>query len=109
MRYDTEELNNAPVSGAGITVSDSQSILYLIDFAIQTTTTGTLAGTLTYQASNDRVNWANLLVPAPVAVTSPSTYCDNFADAGYYYIRAQYQNTTGAGNLLIIFNGKGGS
>lgn len=74
--------------------------------SIQVTWTGVTgtAGFITIYGSNDLSNFSTLTASPSTMLTSTSSYLFNITDAGYNWVRAEYQpsgNATGTVNVYL--------
>lgn len=72
--------------------------------------TGTWSGTLTFQVSNDNVNWITKTMYSPSLNASATTTANNIfsADIGSRYFRAQMTSyASGTASVTIAFSGAG--
>lgn len=72
-------------------------------FAVQVTFTGTLAGTLTLQASLDKVVWVDVKDSDQVVAAGDSHIWD-VQSAGYQYVRASWAYASGAGTIACTIH-----
>jgi hypothetical protein len=100
---------DAATSKSGVVI-DSDFLFYASAIAV---TTGTAAGTLTIQGSNDAqplprdsngnfvpANWINIPL-ATVAVAGAGTYIIPKTDVCYAFIRARYTSVSGTGTISV--------
>jgi hypothetical protein len=117
-------INETLLAAADGTTSPSSAALCLgnmAGFSIQAIVTGTLAGTLILQASNDVGTTINGITADPASLTNwtPITgSSQSISGAGtvmyntdeyafYRWVRAVYTNSSGTGTLTINANAKG--
>lgn len=74
----------------------------MVSVSVQAAVTGTCAGTIKMQASNDAaspVNWSDI-ANATVSVSNTGVYFIPKQDISYQYIRIVYTRTSGSGTLV---------
>lgn len=105
MRYLRETL----LSGANAAVNQTSAAVdcsYVIAASLQVVSTGTAAGTVKLQASNDAPgpgspsNFTDI-PSASVAVAGAGSYLIPKLDISYQYIRAVYTFTSGTGTITL--------
>lgn len=83
---------------------------YLLSASVQAVVTGTVAGTLKFQFSNDQgpsggsfapTNWSDI-PSATVSITNGGTYAIAKTDLCYRWIRLAYVTTSGTGTLNAV-------
>ena len=67
---------------------------------------GDLAGTLTLEATNDTAATPSTVTGSSQAVTTSTNHTWNVNGAGYRYVRAFWDFTSGTGNLTVTFVAK---
>lgn len=106
MKFVRTTLFNAQ-NAAGNLASSAIDGDQLISMSLQAIATGTIAGTIKLQFSNDApsnlsgpTNWSDI-TSASVAVSGAEVVAIMKTDISYRWIRATYTATSGAGNLTI--------
>lgn len=94
--------------------SELIDIRQIYTLAVQHTASGTVAGTLTLQGSNDVIdpvngyaptNWAT--IGTPVTLSTPGSAMINLEAQGYAWFRVIFTANAGSGALLVTLSAKG--
>lgn len=105
--------NIIPVQAAATVTTSAIPALNLIYMSAQITATGSGAGTLKFQASNDYVvasnavpvNWSDI-PSASIVVAGAGSYLIPKTEICYEYVRLIYTNT-GTGTISVVFKALG--
>lgn len=107
-KLDMPVLSNGAMTGTSTITSDVIEISDFDNVGLQLEWTGTPTGTITIQASNDRVNFRDLTFGT--ALTQPAGAASgiliNFNQIPFNQLRVRYVNTSGSGTLLIFVTGR---
>lgn len=105
--------NIIPVQAAATVTTAAIPALNLFYCSVQITTTGSGAGTLSIQASNDESHAANFVpvnfsdIPsATITVTGAGAFLIPKTDLCYQWVRLVYTNT-GTGTISVVFKALG--
>ena len=103
-----KQFDALPVTGANTYTSQRTDINQRQNIALMISFTGTMAGTLSVEVSNDGEIWTDLTFN-PV-LTQPTgadlTYGVNMNGLAFYFLRTKYVNTSGDGVLTSTFTSK---
>lgn len=91
-------------SGAGTTYSDTYEPRSLIGVGVQVTHTGTLAGTLTIESSNDGTNFYPVLGGSFTAITAAGGEQVEIGGLRSKYYRFKFVYGSGSGDLLVLLH-----
>jgi hypothetical protein len=98
------------VDGGVTEASAGISVGFYQDFTVHAFTTGTAAGTLVIQGSNDvsatPSNWADV-ASTSAAMTSSTPYLKSVSNAPFEWIRVSYSGASGTGNLTARLKASG--
>jgi hypothetical protein len=92
---------DATISGAGTTYSGVYELRSLIGVGVGVTSTGTLAGTLTIESSNDNTNWYPVLGGSFTAITTAGGEQVEIGNLRSKYYRFKFVYGSGSGDLLV--------
>lgn len=93
---------DATISGAGTSISDVYETRSLLGVGVQVTTTGTLAGTLSIESSNDNLNFYPVLGGSFSAITAAGGEQVEIGNLRSKYYRFTFVYGSGSGDLLVI-------
>lgn len=99
-------LNDIIIDESDVTTSDIRSesldFTYLDGLSVQVLTTGTIAGTLKIEASNNNQNWVELASPT-ITITNATSSIINLDAIHHRYIRLFHDATSGTTNTLKVW------
>lgn len=104
--------NDIIINETNLTTSDVTSEIIdctnIYGLSIQVIATGTLAGQVVIDVSNDKENWVELSTPSPVAVSNATNAVAQMPEMFYKWMRVRYEATSGTTNTLQVhFTSKG--
>lgn len=108
-----ENINIIPLQAAGTVTTAAIPALNLLYASVQIASTGSGAGTLVMQASNDEPasptmppsNWSSI-PSATVTVTGAGAFLIPITNLCYQWVRLVYTNT-GTGTISVVFKALG--
>lgn len=122
MTFGNPPSNSASMTGTTTVNSNSIPLDQTYGFAIQAVWTGTSAGTLKLQASNDApvretqtnnggpdtiTNWTDIANSSTAVISGGGNFMWNFTGCFYRNVRLTYTNATGTGTLTASIVPKG--
>lgn len=92
---------SATIAGAGTTYSGVYELRSLLGVGVGVTSTSTLAGTLSFESSNDNTNWYPVLGGSFTAISGAGGEQIEIGNLRSKYYRFKFVYGSGSGNLLV--------
>lgn len=107
-------LTNGVMTGTTVLNSAAQQLVNIFAYSIQGIITGSAAGTIKLQASNDQAfapsvptNWTDITGSSQSVSGAGTVMWNVLSNPSYAWVRVVYTNATGTGTLTLNFFGKG--
>lgn len=83
-------------------ISEIIDITNIYGISVQAVATGTIAGSVVIEVSNNKTNWITLASPT-ITVTNSTNAGAQVADLFYKWLRVRHDATSGTTNTLKVF------